>query len=157
MRLDRVEPHLRWFDAGECQEVFSDNDVRLTQHRIREGDVNAEALAVDLARQLAFSSIAEAVVPPALKVHLGLLRVCLNLKVHEVAEVYSSGFLQPRQRVFRRADEAQVHVPRGPGSFEAKLEHQASLEHRRFAKDARHARKEAIEHEQLPTACQLDT
>jgi hypothetical protein len=91
------------------------------------------------------------------EVHLGLLSVRLNFEGHEIAEVCPSGFLEARERVLRRSVEAQVHVPRGPGSFEAELEHQASLEHRRFAKHARHARKEAIEHEQLPTAPHLYT
>src|SRR5207253_3196072 len=131
--------------------------VRLTQDRIGEGHVDAEALTVDLAREPALSAIAEAVVPPALEVHLGLLRVGLNLEGHEIAEVCSSGFLKTRESVLRRSLEPPVHVLRCPGSFEAELEHQASLEHRRFAEHARDARKEAIEHEQLPTARQLDT
>src|SRR6266446_997617 len=155
--FNRVEPQFRWLDAGECENVFSDDDVRLAQERIREGHVDAEALAVDLARQPALSAIAEAVVPPALEVHIGLLRVCLNLEDHEVAEVYSSGLLKAGQRILRRADDAQVHVPCGPGSFEAELEHQASLEHCRLAENPRDARKEPIEHEQLPAARQLGT
>jgi hypothetical protein len=65
MRFDRVDPQLRWLDAGECQDVFSDDDVRLTQDWIRKGHVDAEALAVDLAREPALSAVAEAVVPSA--------------------------------------------------------------------------------------------
>ena len=144
-------------DAGECQDVFSHDDVRLAQERIREGHVDAEALAVDLASELALSAKAEAVLPRAVEVHLGLLSVRLNFEGHEIAEVGSSGFLKAREGVLRRSVEAQVHVPRGPGSFEAELEHQASLEHGRLAENARDACKEPIEHEQLPTAPQLDT
>jgi len=106
MRFDRVEPQLRWLDTGERQDVFSDDDVRLAQDRIREGHIDAEALAVDLAGEPALSAIAEAVVPPALEVHLGLLRVWLNLKRHEISKVGSSGFLKAGQGVLRRSVEA---------------------------------------------------
>src|SRR5207245_9364105 len=67
MRFHRIDPQFGWFDAGECQDVVSNDDVRLTQDRIRETHVDAEALAVKLARELALSAIAEAVVPPALE------------------------------------------------------------------------------------------
>src|SRR4051812_32894411 len=134
MRFDRVEPQLRWFDAGECQDVFSDDDVRLAQDRIREGHVDAEALPIELAREPALSAIAEAVLPRALEVHLGLLSVRLNFEGHEIAEVGSSGILKAREALLRRSVQAQIHVPRGPGPFEAELEDEASLEHRRFAK-----------------------
>jgi hypothetical protein len=67
MRFDRVEPQHWWLDAGECEDVVSDDDVRLTQDWVRESHVDAEALAVKLARELALSAIAEAVVPPAPK------------------------------------------------------------------------------------------
>src|SRR5205807_3914555 len=138
------------------QDVFSHDDVRLAQDRIREGDVDAEALAVDLAGEPALSAIAEAVLSRAVEVHLVLLSIRLNFEGHEIAELCPSGFLEARERVLRRSVETQVHVPCCPGSFEAELEHQASLEHRRFAEHARDARKEAIEHEQLATAPQLD-
>src|SRR5207302_8495980 len=122
MRFNWVEPEFRWLDAGECQDVFSHDDVRLAQDRIREGDVDAEALAVDLAREPALSAIAEAVLPRAVEVHLGLLSVRLNFEGHEMAEVGSSRFLMAREGVRRRSVEAQGHVPRGPGSFDAELE-----------------------------------
>src|SRR5437588_12299774 len=86
MRFNWVEPEFRWLDAGECQDVFSHDDVRLAQDRIREGHVDAEALAVDLASELALSAKAEAVLPRAVEVHLGLLSVRLNIDSHVIAD-----------------------------------------------------------------------
>ena len=106
MRFNWIEPQFRWFDAGECQDVFSHDDVRLAQDRIRERDVDAEALAVDLAREPAHSAIAEAVLSRAVEVHLGPLSVRLNFEGHEIAEISSRGFSQLRKQVVRRSREA---------------------------------------------------
>jgi len=81
--------------SGECEDVFSHDNVRLAQDRIRERQVDAEALVVDLAREPALSAIAEAVLPRALEVHPGLLNVRLNFDLDELRSRCSSATLNP--------------------------------------------------------------
>jgi hypothetical protein len=54
VRLDRVEAQRGRRDAREGEDVFRHHDLRLTEDRIAEGDVDAEGLSVELTGELAF-------------------------------------------------------------------------------------------------------
>lgn len=59
VRLDRVEQERRRRDADEAEHVLRHDQLRLAEHRLTEGDVDAEGLAVALAGQLALGAKAK--------------------------------------------------------------------------------------------------
>jgi len=85
MSLDRVESQRRWCDSGECQHVLGDDDVGRTDDGITERNVDAEGLAVDLARELALGAEAQPVVLHGIIPYFGVVGVGHDLEGHEVS------------------------------------------------------------------------
>ena len=101
MCLHWVEPKPRRLDSREREDVLADDDVRLSEHRVGECDVDTEALSVEPARQLALGAVAEPRVAVSRKSHCRLLWIGLDLERHEVSKIQPARLLKLFQRVIR--------------------------------------------------------
>jgi hypothetical protein len=152
VRLDRVEAN-RWRrNADEVEEVFSGDELGGANHRVSEGDIDAEALTEELAADGALGAKAVPVIGHALILNLRVLCIGRDFEGHEVAQLAAPGFLESSQEIVWRPHHSQVDVLRRSCAVESELEHEAALQRGRFSEDPVDAGQEAVKDEELALA-----
>jgi len=129
--------------------------VGLAEHWVAEGDVDAEALPVELPSELALGAEAEPVVLHAVVLDGRMLFVRSDLEGHEIPEVAAACLLKLREDVVGRAEHAKVDVLRGSRALETKLEHEAAFQRCSISEHGNDACEEAVEHDELTLAREL--
>jgi hypothetical protein len=150
VRLDGVKPKRRRCDSGEGEQVLGSDDLDLTEHRVAEGHVHAEGLAVDLAREPALRLVAVAVVSHGVPGDLRVVPIWPDLEDHEVAQRELGGGLQFVEEVTARSGQAEVDVLGGARPLQPELEHEATLQDGGVSEGGGDPGQEPVEDEQLP-------